>query len=275
MQSRKSRFSRHSATIALEADTASVIGNTEASIDYETMTFDHISRDVIRSSDGSGKRKCISVPQAPKTLNKVDTLKLMDANRESAQLKAIPEDNRGFKLLQKFGYCASQGGLGKFNSGLAVPLVVEKRDPCERDGLGLGEQKKRKVEADSAKISLQEKSRECLRRNFESDLISQQRALSTHNSLNSARKIIYELDFRSNVISNVLWPPDLTDEPEEMSDETPLPSYESGTSSHAVQLQECIAYLKDTYNYCIHCGVQYDDEADFLQNCPGPAEEDH
>lgn len=275
MQSRKSRFSRHSATIALEADTASVIGNTEASVDYENMTFDHISSDVIRSSVGSGKRKCISVPQAPKTLNKVDTLKLMDANRESAQLKAIPEDNRGFKLLQKFGYCASQGGLGKFNSGLAVPLVVEKRDPCERDGLGLGEQKKRKVEADSAKISFQEKSRECLRRNFESDLISQQRALSTHNSLNSARKIIYELDFRSNVISNVLWPPDLTDESEETSDETPLPSYDSGTSPHAVQLQECIAYLKDTYNYCIHCGVQYEDEADFLQNCPGPTEEDH
>ena len=275
MQSRKSRFSRQSATIAVKVETTTTSGDAEASLDYENMTFDHTSSDVTRSRDGRGRKKCMSVPQAPKILNKADTLKLMDANRNFAQSIAISEDNRGFKLLQKFGYCASQGGLGKLNSGLAVPLVVEKRDPCERDGLGLGEHKKRKIDADNVKKSVHETNTECLRRNFESDLLNQQRALSTLNSLNGARKIIYELDFRSNVLSNTLWPSDFTDEPERECDETLFPSCDPGFSPHAVQLQECIAYLKDNYNYCIHCGVQYDDKTEFLQNCPGPAEKDH
>ena len=274
MQSRKSRFSRQSAPVPVQAETTSFTGDAEAFLDYENMTFDNISSDATRSSDGHGRKKSVSVQQAPKTLNKVDTQKLMDANRESAQSKAISEDNRGYKLLQKFGYCASQGGLGKFNSGLAVPLVVEKRDLSERDGLGMGEQKKRKLEANCIKSKLQEKSRESLRRNFESDLISQQRTLSTLNSLNAARKIIYELDFRSSVLSNILWPTEFIDEHEEVSDETLLPSCDSGISPDD-QLKDCIVYLKDTYNYCIHCGVQYNDEADFFQNCPGPAEEDH
>ena len=273
MQPRKSRFSRQSAPIPVQAETASIAGDAEATLDYENMTFDNIGSDATRSSDGHGRRKSVSVQQAPKTLNKVDTLKLMDANRESAQSKALSEDNKGYKLLQKFGYSASQGGLGKFNSGLAVPLVVEKRDPSERDGLGMGEQKKRKVEADCTKTSLQEKNRETLRRNFESDLISQQRTLHTLNSLNAARKIIYELDFRAEVFSNILWPSEFIDESEEEFDET-LPSCDPGISP-VDQLQECIVHLKDTYNYCIHCGVQYKDKDDFIQNCPGPAEEDH
>jgi hypothetical protein len=40
-------------------------------------------------------------------------------------------------------------------------------------------------------------------------------------------------------------------------------------------LEECLAYLRDTYHYCFYCGVRYSDAADLEASCPGLTEDDH
>jgi hypothetical protein len=40
-------------------------------------------------------------------------------------------------------------------------------------------------------------------------------------------------------------------------------------------LEECLAYLRDTYHYCFYCGVRYGDAADLEASCPGLTEDDH
>jgi len=41
------------------------------------------------------------------------------------------------------------------------------------------------------------------------------------------------------------------------------------------QLEILNFYLRQTYNYCVYCGIVYDDETDLMEECPGPNRQDH
>lgn len=41
------------------------------------------------------------------------------------------------------------------------------------------------------------------------------------------------------------------------------------------RLNLVLAYLRDKHVYCFWCGIQYQDEQDMKQQCPGSEEEDH
>ena len=270
MRSRTSRFSR-------QAEPAPTHQNDlNAPIDYDDMTF--LDVDDIKSNPSVGnqsrKRSLNDGKPSATVLKKADIDKLMDTNRESVQSVSISVENKGYKLLQKFGYSASQGGLGKSNTGLAVPLIVTKRAADDRAGLGVLEQKRKIVELKVTKETLHVKMREDKVLDFKSEMISQQQILSTMKHLNDARKVIYELDFRSGIDENHLWPPPFdstSEEPLEMRAIKRTEQYQTITS----QLEESLLYLKDTYSYCVFCGFQYESREEFEQSCPGPSEDDH
>jgi Domain of unknown function (DUF4187)/G-patch domain len=268
MKPRPSRFSRPSKSTITE------VAHESVAIDYDDMTFSDIGSDNVAPSSSSRKSQKVVGQSSLKTLNVAEIGRLMDVNRELTQATAIDETNRGFKLLQKFGYQSSQGGLGKLNTGLAVPLTVEKRDANDRAGLGVTEVKKRKLNEIVAKETLQEVQRDQIVRTFKTELQLQQRAAATQRNLAAARRSLYELDCRSGIIENTLWPEDAKSDTG--SDEAIIA--EPGLSSAqncSTQLDECTAYLKEMYHFCIFCGIQYDNQEEFEQGCPGPHEDDH
>jgi Domain of unknown function (DUF4187)/G-patch domain len=268
MKPRSSRFSKQSKSATTE------VANENVSIDYDDMTFSDIGSNVIAPTSSSRKSQKLTDNSSLKTLNVVEIGRLMDINRELTQATAIDETNRGFKLLQKFGYQSSQGGLGKLNTGLAVPLTVEKRDVNDRAGLGVTEVKKRKLDKLVAKETLEAVERDQIVRTFKTELQLQQRATATQRNLAAARRSVYELDFRSGRTENILWPENM--KPDASLDEIITSEPSSSTiQDYSTQLDECTAYLKEIYHFCMYCGIQFDNREEFELGCPGPQEDDH
>lgn len=223
-----------------------------------------------------------------KVLKKNEVLQLMDENRELVQSKAISSDNKGYKLLEKFGYSSSQGGLGKLHSGLQVPLIVVKRGD-DRSGIGLAEEAKKQVFQKEIQIKRNNDIRDNMVHNFKSDIISQQKAMYITKSLVSASKVIYELDIRAGVTENKLWPTNI--ELNEQKNEDSNTRYQTDNSIEVdfdginddmpieenveLMLKSSLQYLKETYCYCFYCGCQYKDVDDYDDSCPGPTEDDH
>ena len=261
MQPRFSRFSQHAVTLSNGAADEGI------SVDYDDMIFS----DVLDSTKGR-KRSAVDVPLHKKVLKKAEIERLMDDNRESVQAIAIPEENRGYKLLQKFGYCPSQGGLGKLSTGLTVPIAISRRAVNNRAGLGVEEQKK-KLADEEVKVKKEVvKVREDMIHNFKSGMIHLHHQQTSARHLKSASKVIFELDFRSGVTENNLWPTDTS--PEDSLD--PLDVSTTGYDEEkTARLTESLLYLKEKYNYCIFCGFQYEGSDEFSQGCPGPSENDH
>ena len=266
-----SRFSRQAASTPTHQN------DLEASIDYDDMTFSDVdnaeskisARGVIR------KRPVDDCKPITSSMKRANVDRLMDDNRESAQLLPISAENKGYKLLEKFGYSASQGGLGKDNSGLAVPLAVTKRAAEDRAGLGVAEMKKKIIEEKVIVESHRLEAGVKMIEGFKSDMILQQQALLSVRHLNDARKVIYELDFRSGVEDNHLWPPDkIGDESDDTDSKKTIRDVEKNQNVR-VQLAESLLYLKDIYSYCVFCGCQYESREDLESSCPGPSEEDH
>lgn len=266
MKSRSSRFSRQSA--------ATVVADEKTSIDYDDMIFTEIGSVPVAQTSSCRNGQSQHTIESTKTLNIAEIGRLMDINRELTQATAIDESNRGFRLLQKFGYRSSQGGLGKLNGGLAIPLTVEKRDATDRAGLGTTEVKKRKFEELKAKGTLQEMERDQIVRIFKTELQVQQRATATQRNLEGARRSVYELDYRSGITDNILWPenvkPDTCIDGTTTSVSSPFPNLTCAT-----QLDECMLYLRETYHFCFFCGIQFDNDEEFERKCPGPHEDDH
>ena len=266
MQHKFSRFSQHAVTSSEEGTDKGI------SADYDDMIFsDDVDLRVTNSSKGR-KRSPVGDRPPKKILKRVEIERLMDDNRESVQAIAIPEDNRGFKLLQKFGYCPSQGGLGKLCTGLAIPIAMNKRTLNNRAGLGVEEQKK-KLADEEVKVKKEVvKVREEMIHNFKSGLIHFHEEQISARHLRNASKVIFELDFRSGVIENYLWPTDISHEDSLDPVDVSATGYDE---EKIVRLRQSLLYLKEKYNYCIFCGFQYESSDDFLQGCPGPSEDDH
>ena len=270
MPTRPSRFAKKGVPSIEE------VKNENEFADYDDMTFSDLSATCPSSSSARNQKKHGRIDDTSKTtLSKADIGKLMDVTREQAQSTAISQENRGFKLLQKFGYSASQGGLGKQNSGLSVPLTVEKREASDRAGLGVNEVKKRKREESVAKVDLKDVGRQLVVQDFKAAQKSQQRTFTTLKRLTAARKTMLELDFRSGVSSNDLWPLEISDDPDNPDNELSFESPPTETQDNDALLQQCLDYLGKTYFYCIHCGIQYESSEDFNASCPGPDEDDH
>lgn len=92
--------------------------------------MDYMSNDFIKESTPSiGKRKKTNITH-PQPLSKKQIVEYMDEKREEGMQKSIDSNNKGFQLLQKFGY--QSGGLGKDNSGISEPIKIRKREASDR-----------------------------------------------------------------------------------------------------------------------------------------------
>lgn len=270
--SSSSRFSRGKTLIEGHA---TGIRNEDSSINYEDMDFTVTDS---KACDQSRKRPSETSTNSNKALKKADVQRLMDENRETTQSIAIAKDTKGYKLLEKFGYNASQGGLGKLGTGLVVPLAVIKRDGEDRSGIGKSEHLKKKADEKIEKQIIVEKGKANMVQIYKKDVLVQQRITQSTKFLKSASKVIYELDFRAGITENVLWPSDEVEEFEltDIKDEQnqSISTFREGTHSED-RLINCLMYLKERYNYCLHCGCQYEDSEEFDRCCPGPSEDDH
>lgn len=271
MKSSSSRFSRK----PLISGNTNEVGNENSSIDYDQMDFTVVDSN---TSGQSRKRSSEKSTDSNKALKKADIQRLMDENRELAQSVAISKDTKGYKLLEKFGYSTSQGGLGKLGTGLVVPIAVIKRDGDDRSGIGKSEHVKKKADEKIEKQLVIEKRKASMVQNYKRDVLVQQRTTQSTKFLKSASKVIYELDFRAGITENDLWPSEefeefeLSDIRDEQNESILTFRGETYTED---RLSNCLMYLKDRYNYCLHCGCQYEDIEEFDRCCPGPLEDDH
>jgi hypothetical protein len=64
-------------------------------------------------------------------LSKKRIQEMMEEKTEEGMEKAIDSTNKGYQLLQRFGYTEG-AGLGKNNSGIENPLKITKREKSDR-----------------------------------------------------------------------------------------------------------------------------------------------
>jgi hypothetical protein len=64
-------------------------------------------------------------------LSKKRIQELMEEKVEEGMEKAIDSTNKGYQLLQRFGFTEG-AGLGKNNSGIENPLKIRKRETTDR-----------------------------------------------------------------------------------------------------------------------------------------------
>eukprot|EP00602_Paraphysomonas_sp_CaronLab_P009790 CAMPEP_0185027174 /NCGR_PEP_ID=MMETSP1103-20130426/11954_1 /TAXON_ID=36769 /ORGANISM="Paraphysomonas bandaiensis, Strain Caron Lab Isolate" /LENGTH=203 /DNA_ID=CAMNT_0027561051 /DNA_START=95 /DNA_END=706 /DNA_ORIENTATION=+ len=203
----------------------------------------------------------------------------MDSKRECGLDNALDSKNRGFKLLQKFGY--ESGGLGKDGGGIEEPLRVEKREKTDRNGLG------REVARVHRRMQEQRESYEASLADLQAGFIASQRhkqqCKEMLSDIRRCENVIYELDCRQGIKSHNLWPEverenletELTEPVEDHSRQACALDNADEFMAALSRLELCITYLRSTYKYCIYCGCDFDTWEDMDNSCPGPLRNDH
>ncbi|XP_075226364.1 G patch domain-containing protein 11 [Lycorma delicatula] len=219
-------------------------------------------------------------------------------NRENALNQPISSDNKGFAMLQKLGYKPGTG-LGKSNAGRTEPVPLNFK--TDRQGLGrmeaLKEIAKKKANIkkeiqnkitniDNYRTHLAEKAAE---KKAAIDLRKSQRIckqFDTDSGLLEPDEVWFWLDYEQketddddneddNWSSSEKKNKQMNncDKDEEGEEEEEEEEYEEYTVKE--KLEMLTYYLRQTYCYCIWCGIQYDDDRDLGRECPGPTYEDH
>ncbi|KAJ4296285.1 hypothetical protein N0V90_006330 [Kalmusia sp. IMI 367209] len=154
--------------------------------DYMTMTFDDAPKNLVHETSlqrAARKRKEgeARARQKSKAEREAEAL----ATREASLATALPETNKGFKMMAKFGF--RQGdALGKSENARKEPIQVNVKE--DRVGIGLESEKKRKLremweEADrAAKRSKEEEG------DYLEDRKKQQKEKKIERDLDSAQR---------------------------------------------------------------------------------------
>lgn len=154
------------------------------------------------------KKSCLknkNSSHSSKLKKRVSIAALMEEKMEEALSMPISSSNVGFQLLKKKGYNEGEG-LGKDGKGVKDPIAVKKRSANNVSGLGVEEEFLRKRMCQDK----ERKEKEARRLELKNDFIVKNsrychlRRLRT--DIESAKKAIYELDIKSCVQSNRLWP---------------------------------------------------------------------
>lgn len=129
---------------------------------------------------------------------------LMDEARDAAQQTPLDASNKGFRMLQKFGY--TSGGLGKNNTGISEPLAVEKRDKNDVTGIGLTSLVRKQQQA----LFQTKRQQQQLAAQWQADFRTTQRARHAlrdiQRDIRTAERAIYNLDVKFELEEHSLWP---------------------------------------------------------------------
>jgi len=193
---------------------------------------------------------------------------------------ATPLDNtnKGFAMLAKMGYKPGTS-LGKDNTGRSEPVEVVVK--VGKEGLGREAAMKRLAE-EKCRI-LEERARKCVAEfdpaAFRAQMREKHLARRTESDLFKAQKSCRELDEKKDFkepAEKWFWPAvekvrsNDSDEEEEEEEEE-----EEDIFTASEKLGLLVTYLRTEHTYCIYCGINFYNEKDMTDNCPGPSREDH
>ena len=211
------------------------------------------------------KLSCLPINQSNK---KISVQNIQEITLKAGEIP-IDSSNKGFKLLSRMGY-KGEGGLGKNNEGTSEPISIIFRDTKNKEGLGIQEEKNKKLTKFRDELKRLAQLRDDLTADFQSRLNYQHQIKSFKKSIYEAEKVIYEYDSRESIVSNHLWPANLLIEEGAVDDRSEL------TDLNILdRLEECLCYLRENYQYCLFCGCKFEDDDDLIQNCPGLLQVDH
>ena len=98
------------------------------------MCEDYMSDSFLQINEENKKRKKVSTINSSSSSSSIEIYnkrrinELMEEKTKEGMERSIQSTNKGFQLLQKFGYIEGEGGLGKNNKGIENPLKIIKRD---------------------------------------------------------------------------------------------------------------------------------------------------
>ena len=190
-----------------------LVDSTDEVEDYMKMAFAVPSSDHLLAENGRKQQKKISKQERSNNV-----VAVMRQVREDGMKNPIGESNKGFQLLQKFGYTC--GGLGRSGQGIEIPIEIADRNPKNTTGVGVEQLMAQKVIQNKEIMAHMKAREEDLLRSFKSSQI-QRHEMQTHaKELNKMRKIIVNLDSRDGVAAHALWDP--KDRPELTKDQENL-----------------------------------------------------
>lgn len=270
-----SRFARKP-SLTSQQQVSTVNGTDAASQDYDADIF---VSETTYSNISNEKKRPMPVSESSETPS---LKKHMEENLLKGATTAISTSNKGYSLLQKFGYSGS-GGLGKDNRGIDTPIDVDIRidGGKYRSGIGIAEEKRRKVQKFENDMKKLCDMREQMLSDYKLRFKYEQEIKHMRRHVSSAEKVIYEYDTRLDIAFNHLWPKHIDSENDgvekdaesEKLYEESVVTIEDDSESLMMRLKQCIFYLRDNYSYCLFCGFQY--ENNDLDGCPGILYEDH
>jgi len=200
---------------------------------------------------------------------------------EDGLSKAIPEDNIGYKLLQKMGF-QDGSGLGKNSQGTSEPLPLF----IKRGRYGLGEKREREDMDKIERIVKKPRIEKIMVSEYKSRV---NKKFSTKKSIERIRDIVSKvcpnLDETYDIKENELlipFKPYMKEDPElnetkEGENSMSLTEYIESIDEEEREniLISLLEYLRSTHFYCFFCGTKYTDKDDLEGNCPGESEDKH
>ena len=175
--------------------------------------------------------------------------------------RPIQTSSFGMKMLEKMGF--KQGdGLGKNADGIKEPVTIQLK--YDKVGIGHAEAEKREREESEYERNIRMLRNELYynMKKQQYDYHVRQKADRKHlmKDVRQAQDAIEMLDEESGKGRNPLLLSDDDDCDVEV------------LSKHLMRM---IAYLRETYHYCIYCGCSFTDDADMIMNCPGESRDVH
>lgn len=198
--------------------------------------------------------------------------------------KSLLENNSiGLSIMQKMGFKVGQT-LGKDNTGISEPITVKVKK--DRFGIGatrnlpqgttlatinnLRSHSKHKDEERRDRACLQKLQKYCYQRSGEDmDVLDRKISLTQVNEY-----------WRSYAVETSCKKPKrvkLFGDPEPKND-TATELFEPldfDLQPLSFQLDLLTTYARKHFLYCPHCGINFENEQDMQENCPGPSAQDH
>lgn len=202
--------------------------------------------------------------------------------RDDGLNSKIGKDNKGFALLQKMGFKPGTA-LGKEGQGRAEPVSINVKN--NREGLGMeSERKQRQEEMSQMRAKMMHKRQKVYHQQqsgFQQRMSEKFTEREFETDLAKSQRVCDELDGKANIEEPkewFFWPlywleKKSAKEEDEESEEPSDPVMDLYTPQEKLEMLTC--YLRNTYFYCVWCGIHYKDEKDIKNNCPGNTRSDH
>ncbi|KAF5750691.1 hypothetical protein HS088_TW03G01030 [Tripterygium wilfordii] len=218
-----------------------------------------------------GETPTVQYSKKSKTLNWQQQRQLSRERRQQeedeqtlAKIEApIPETNIGFKLLKQMGYTPGSA-LGKEGSGLAEPVGLEIRRT--RVGIGREDPHREKRKREEIEAEMNRRNEEALMTEFGSRQKSQWRSRRVVVNFKKAKAALDQLENKEV---------ELPKKNEDDEDGEQGKEEEEEEEITEEDLLEILMKLRDEFQYCLFCGVQYESMEALLSSCPGTDEDDH